>query len=78
MKTTFVLQENVVTDDVLIIANDGYVFHGGFKAIVKVYVYENCWSDRETIKRFKKLDTLQKYLSKKYPQFDLDVALEGI
>ena len=78
MTTTFVLQENVLTNNVLIVADDGYVFRGGIKAIVKEYVYANSWSDKEIVKRFKNLDTLQKYLSKNYPSFDLDEVLEGM
>ncbi len=66
----FILQENVLTDNVLLIADDGYLFKGGYKAVIKEYVFSSSWSDREVIKRFKNEETLHKYLSKNYPEFD--------
>lgn len=69
---TYILQENTLTDNLLLIADDGKVFKGGYKAIIKEYYYQNSWSDKEVIKKFKKIDTLEKYLEKKYPEFTFD------
>lgn len=66
---TYILKENTLTDNLLLIADEGKIFKGGYKAIIKEYFYQNAWSDKELIKKFKKIDTLEKYLNKKYPEF---------
>ena len=68
----YILQKNTLTDNLLLIADDGKVFKGRYKAIIKEYFYQSVWSDKEVIKRFKNFDTLKKYLNKKYPEFTLD------
>lgn len=55
------LHENVVTTDYVEIAPDGYHFKGGVKYILHYFTYATEWTDREHIKRFKKLETLEKY-----------------
>lgn len=65
----FILKENVLTDNILLLADSGKVFKGGYKAIIKEYVYSTPWSDKEIVKRFRTEETLNKYLSKKYPEF---------
>lgn len=64
--TIATLQEGVLNDDTLYIADDGKVFSGGYVAIVKYYTYANEWSNREHVKRFKTLKTMQAYLDKNY------------
>ena len=66
----FLLKENVLTDNILSLADDGKIFKGGYVAIIKEYVYQNPWSDREVIKRFRNKGTLIKYLDKNYPKFE--------
>lgn len=68
---TYILRENVLTDNELYLADENKVFNGGYIAIIKEYTYQNCWSDKETIKKFTKLETLYKYLDKYYPEFEL-------
>lgn len=70
MAKEFILRENVLTDNILIIAEKGKIFKGRYVAIIKEYQYQNSWSDKETIKRFKSVDTLNAYLDKHYPQVD--------
>lgn len=68
----YVLRENVLTDNILMIPKKGKIFKGGYIAIIKEYVYANSWSDREIIKRFRKAEKLYSYLDKEYPLVDLD------
>jgi hypothetical protein len=67
----YILRENVVSDNVLLLANQNEIFKGHYIAILKEYSYLNPWSDRETIKRFKKRETLYKYLNRYYPQIEI-------
>ena len=68
----FILRENVLTDNVLAIPDKGKIFKGRYIAIIKEYVFLNSWQDREIVKRFRSVDTLNKYLNKHYPQVDID------
>lgn len=68
---TYILRENVLTDNVLLLATEGKVFKGGYIAITKEFTYQNPWSDKETIKRFTKRETLDNYLNKNYPEFEI-------
>ena len=72
MAREFILKENVLTDNILSIADKGKIFKGGFIAIIREFEYQNAWQDKEIIKRFKSKDTLNKYLNKQYPQVDID------
>jgi hypothetical protein len=67
----FILKENVLSDNTLIIASEGKIFKGGYIAIIKEYTYLNSWSDKETIKRFSKKNRLIAYLNKNYPSINL-------
>lgn len=66
---TYILKENVLTDNELLLPDEGKVFTGNYIAIVKEYTYQNAWSDKETVKRFRSEKELKKYLSKNYPEF---------
>lgn len=68
---TYILRENVLSDNVLSIASKGKIFKGGYIAIIKEYTYQNAWCDKETIKRFSKRETLETYLNKYYPETEL-------
>jgi hypothetical protein len=65
---TYILRENVLSDNTLYLAENNKVFKGGYIAIIKEYTYQNCWSDKETIKYFKSENYLNKYLNKNYPE----------
>lgn len=71
--TRFILQENALTNNTLLIANVGYVFKGGYVAVIREYFYANEWSDREVVKKFRTLENLNKYLDKKYPNFNCEL-----
>jgi hypothetical protein len=67
----YILRENVLSDNTLILASEGKIFKGGYVAIIKEYTYKNAWSDEETIKRFTKRETLETYLNKYYPEVEI-------
>ncbi len=69
---SYILKENVLTDNLLLIPNENKIFKGGYIAIIKEYYYQNAWSDREEVKKFKKINTLEKYLAKNYKYFKLE------
>jgi hypothetical protein len=68
---TYILKENVLTDNILMLANENEIFKGGYIAILKEYSYLNPWNDKETKKKFRKRETLFKYLYKKYPEIEI-------
>ena len=67
----FILRQNVLSDNVLSLADEGKVFKGGFIAIVKEYKFQSAWSDREEVKRFRTIDRLLGYLEKHYTKEEL-------
>ena len=76
MAKEFFLQENVLTDNILMIPDKGKIFKGGYIAIVKEYKFQNAWSDKESVKRFRSKSRLVSYLVKNYPQVDY-IDFEG-
>lgn len=68
---TYILKENVLSDNTLYLADNNKVFKGGYIAILKEYSYASAWHDKETIKRFKSLVTLYKYLNKNYTGIEI-------
>jgi len=68
MAQEFLLQQNVLTDNILNVAGKGRIFKGGYVGIIKEYVFETSWSDRLIVKRFRSKERLLVYLEKKYPQ----------
>jgi hypothetical protein len=67
--TIHILKENVLSNNTLVLSSENKVFKGGYVAIINEYVYQNAWSDRVTVKRFRNQTRLEKYLSKNYPEF---------
>lgn len=72
MARQYVLQENVLTDNLLIVPEKGKIFKGGYIAIIKEYTFKNAWADNETITRFRSQISLNAYLKKHYPDVDID------
>lgn len=71
---TLILQENVLTDNLLLLAEEGKIFKGGYIAIIKEYEFSNSWSDREKPnKKFRSVNSLRKYVKKHYKNFDIDL-----
>ena len=40
--------------------------------MISEFEFLNAWQDKETIKRFRSQDSLNKYLNKHYPKVDID------
>lgn len=74
MAREFFLQENVLTDNILILPEKGRKFEGGYIAMIKEYVFQTAWTDREIVKMFKKKKELISYLGTQYPEVELDFA----
>lgn len=68
----FILSEGVLNDNTLLLPSEGKVFKGNYVAIIREYTYQNSWSNREKIRRFRSEDTLNEYLQKKYPNFKFE------
>ena len=75
MAQEFILRENVLSNNVLVVADKGKIFKGGYIAIIKEYSFQNAWSDKEKIKRFRSEKSLNTYLNKNYKGLDLDIIL---
>jgi hypothetical protein len=68
----FILRERALTDNVLLIADEGKIFKGGYKAIVKENTFLNSWQDKEATKKFRKLEQAQKYIEKNYTPEEIE------
>ncbi len=66
---TELLKENVLTDDLLHLAENGKVFKGGYFAFIEYYTFLNAWSDKKHIIRFRKEKSLAKYLKTNYNEY---------
>jgi hypothetical protein len=66
----FILRENVLTDNVLLLAEEGKVFKGNYIAIIREYTYSNEWSDKVSVTKFRSKERLSDYINKKYPEFE--------
>lgn len=69
----YIVRENVLTDNILKVAPKGKIFKGGYVAILREYTFQNSWSDKETVRRFRSFDTLSKYLSKHYTEEETEL-----
>lgn len=67
---TFILRERPLTDNILMLADEGKVFKGNYIAIIKENTFLNAWSDKESVKKFRKQESLNNYLNKNYPEFE--------
>jgi hypothetical protein len=68
----FLLKENVLTDNTLVVPSKGKIFKGGYIAFIKEFEFATAWSDREKITKFRSEYRLNKYLAKHYPQVEID------
>lgn len=67
---TYLLRENVLSDDVLLLADEDKIFAGGYFAIVEFFTYANAWSDKKHIKKFRSQKSLNEFLKRNYKDFD--------
>jgi hypothetical protein len=74
----FILRENVLTDNILTVANSGCVFKGGYIGYVEYNTFRNAWQDTKHTKQFRSKDRLQKYITKNYTQDEIcDLDFSG-
>lgn len=73
MALEFILKENVLTYNILRLAEKNKTFKGGYIAYINEFVYANAWADRLIQKKFRSQKSLLKYLSEFYPEFDSDI-----
>lgn len=67
-----ILQEGVLNDDVLYIAEEDKVFKGNYKAILEYYTYLNEWNNKKHYKSFMTLEKMHKYIDKHYKNVILE------
>ena len=66
---TYLLKENVLSDDVLHLATENKVFKGGYIGIVEFFTFASAWCDKKHIKRFRTEKSLDKFLFLFYKEF---------
>lgn len=66
----YILQENVLSDNTITVPDHDKIFKGGYVGILKEYTFNTAWTDKMTVKRFKKWEVMEKYLAKHYPEFE--------
>lgn len=64
-----------LNDDTLYLADEGKVFPGNYVAILEYYTFANEWSDKKHTKAFLSHETMQKFINKRYPDFELHEVL---
>ena len=74
MAKEFILKENVLTDNILIVPSKGKIFKGGYIAIIKEHRFKNAWADEEEVKRFRSVNRLNAYLDKHYTDVEIDLS----
>ena len=65
-----ILNTRPLNDDIACIADAGKVFKGNLVAAVEYYTYLNPWNDKQHYRGFKTIEALQKWVAKRYPEFD--------
>lgn len=61
-----IINEGVLNDDILHVADENKVFKGDYVAILEYYIFQNSWSNRKVIKGFKTLENANKFISKTF------------
>lgn len=74
---TLILNERSLNDDTVYIADQDKVFKGQLVAVVEYYTFANEWSDHKHTKGFKTMESLQKWVDKRYPEFDGELYQES-
>lgn len=70
---SFIVFQGVLNDDIVHIVDKGKMFKGGFIAVLEYYTYLNEWNNKKNYKYFRNLDTLKKYIDKKYNNPDIEL-----
>ena len=67
---TYILKENVLTDDLLYLPDENKIFKGNYIAIIEYFTFATSWSDKKHIQRFRSQQQLDIFLTKNYPNFE--------
>lgn len=67
-----ILQEGVLNDDVLVVADVGMLFSGGYIGYIECWSYLNSNSDSRSVVRFRSVERLLLYLDRYYRGVDID------
>ena len=67
---SFIIKEGALNDDILMLAESGKIFKGGYVAIIEYYVFRNEWANDVKYKKFRSEESLNKFLKKNYPLFE--------
>jgi len=70
---TFIVNERPLNDDVVYVADENKVFKGGYVAILEYYTFANEWSDHDHRKSFRSMESMQKFIAKRYPEFNDEI-----
>jgi hypothetical protein len=68
--TTYILNEGVLNDDEILLSDENKVFKGNYIAIVKRWEFQNSWSNRLKVLKFRNEKRLNAFLQKYYPEFN--------
>ena len=68
----YILRQNVLTDNVLMIPGEGKIFKNNYIAIIEEYQFQNSWSDKKLIKKFRSEKRLIDYLKKNYSEEEIE------
>ena len=67
---SYILEEGVLNDDTLHVAESGKIFKGGYIAIIEAYSFLNSWANSKNVFKFRSEKSLEKHLLKNYPSFE--------
>lgn len=68
---TYILKENLLTDDLLYLPDENKIFKGNYIAIIEYFTFATSWSDKKHIQCFRSQQQLDIFLTKNYPNFDI-------
>lgn len=74
---SIIVNERPLNDDTVYIADAGKVFSGNLVAIIEYYTFTNEWSDYKHRKGFKTMEALEKFIAKRYSEFDGELYQES-
>jgi len=70
---SFILKENVLTDDILHLPDEGKIFKGGYIAKIEYFTFLHAWGDEKHTIKFRNANRLNSFLKKKYPEVELPI-----
>lgn len=59
-----IINEGVLNDDTIYMADENKFFKGRYKAIIEYYTFLNSWSNTRNVRKFKTLENAYKFIEK--------------